>query len=81
MQEGEGQQAPGLAQGHTGQIAEHEEKLRKYMTDPMSMDEKGLLKNAPCDEVRKRIIEGRIKHLKKEIATFRSNIAKLLGQP
>ncbi|MEU2492853.1 hypothetical protein [Streptomyces sp. NPDC007883] len=48
-------------------IEEHEEKLRAYLADPDAYDNKGFLKNAPNEEVRQRIIDGRTRHLKKEI--------------
>ncbi|MFF2546204.1 polymorphic toxin-type HINT domain-containing protein [Kitasatospora sp. NPDC058063] len=58
-------------------IAEHEQKLKEYIANPDAYDNKGFLKNAPNDEVRRSIIEGRVKHLEKEIQTFKDNIAKL----
>lgn len=58
-------------------IKEHEEKLEAYKRDPEAYDNKGILKNAPNDEVRQRIIDGRVRHLDKEIQTFRDNIDKI----
>nr|BFD94188.1 SCP1.201-like deaminase [Kitasatospora sp. Xyl93] len=58
-------------------IAEHEQKLKEYIANPDAYDNKGFLKNAPSDEVRQRIIDGRVKHLTKEIQTFKDNITKL----
>jgi hypothetical protein len=60
-------------------IAEHEQKLADYLADPDAYDNKGFLKNAPSDEVRQRIIDGRARHLRKEIQTFHENIAKIRG--
>lgn len=58
-------------------IAEHKEKLNAYKNNPDAYDNLGLLKNAPSEEIRKKIIEGRIKHLEDEIKTFQDNIEKL----
>ncbi|SEG68471.1 hypothetical protein SAMN02982929_03164 [Saccharopolyspora kobensis] len=58
-------------------IKEHEDKLDAYKRDPEAFDNKGILKNAPNDEVRQRIIDGRVRHLEKEINTFRENIDKI----
>ncbi|PKW18648.1 putative T7SS-secreted protein [Saccharopolyspora spinosa] len=58
-------------------IKEHEDKLDAYKHDPEAYDNKGILKNAPNDEVRQRIIDGRVRHLEKEIQTFRENIDKI----
>ena len=60
-------------------IAEHQAKLDAYRRNPAGFDNKGLLKNAPNDAVRQRIIDGRIKHLEKEIGTFQENIRKIEG--
>ncbi|MER7763679.1 polymorphic toxin-type HINT domain-containing protein [Streptomyces sp. NPDC097619] len=60
-------------------IEEHEAKLRDYLANPDAYDNKGFLKNAPNEEVRQRIIEGRARHLRKEIRTFHENIAKITG--
>lgn len=62
-----------------GNIAEHEQKLADYERDPYAYDNKGILKNAPNDAVRQQIIQGRIRHLKTEINTFRENIQKIIG--
>lgn len=58
-------------------ISEHQQKLKDYLADPMKFDNKGVLKNAPSDEVRDKIIAGRVKHLEKEIKTFGENIQKI----
>ncbi|WP_434058078.1 RHS repeat domain-containing protein [Acinetobacter thutiue] len=52
----------------------HEEKLREYISNPDKYDNKGFLKNAPNQEVRRRIIDGRIKHLLQEIKTFKEQL-------
>ena len=59
------------------QIKEHEAKLEAYKKDPDLFDNKGYLKNAPSQEVRQRIIDGRIRHLENEIKTFNKNINKI----
>lgn len=38
-----------------------------------------LLKNAPSEQVKQKIIESRIAHLEKEIQTFYTNIIKILN--
>ncbi len=58
-------------------IKEHEEKLDAYKRDPEAFDNKGILEKAPNDEVRQRIIDGRVRHLENEIRTFRDNIDKV----
>lgn len=58
-------------------ITEHKDKLDAYRADPDKFDHKGILKNAPNDEVRQRIIDGRIRHLEKEIQAFENNIEKI----
>ncbi|MEU0956940.1 polymorphic toxin-type HINT domain-containing protein [Streptomyces niveus] len=60
-------------------IEEHELKLRDYLANPDAYDNKGFLKNAPSEEVRQRIIDGRTRHLRKEIQTFHENVAKITG--
>lgn len=52
-------------------------EVRDYLADPDAYDNKGFLKNAPTEEVRQRIIDGRTRHLRKEIQTFHDNIAKI----
>ena len=58
-------------------IAEHEIKLAEYIKDPMKYDNQGLLKNAPNDAIRQKIIQSRIRHLEQEIRTFENNIQKI----
>jgi hypothetical protein len=62
-----------------GQIAKHQSKLVEYIKDPMKFDNMGLLKNAPSDAVRQKIIKSRINHLTQEINTFQNNIQKILN--
>lgn len=61
------------------QIATHQTKLAEYIKNPMKFDNKGLLKNAPNDAVRQKIIQSRINHLNQEIKTFQNNIQKILN--
>lgn len=58
-------------------VAEHEEKLREYMANPDAFDNKGILKNAPTEEIRQRIIDGRIRHLQHEINNWKEQIERL----
>jgi hypothetical protein len=59
--------------------AEHQAKLDAYRADPDAFDNQGLLRNAPSDAVRQRIIDGRIRHLENEIKTFQDQIRKITG--
>jgi len=54
--------------------------LEQYKTDPYKFDNKGFLKNAPNEQVRQNIINGRIEHLESEIKTFYENIVKTLSK-
>jgi hypothetical protein len=47
--------------------------------NPDAYDNKGILKNAPNEQVRDRIINGRIQHLEHEIKTFKGNIDKIMN--
>jgi len=58
-------------------IKEHRVKLDEYKQNPYKFDNKELLKNAPNDKIRDRIINGRIKHLENEIKAFEKQIKKL----
>ena len=59
-------------------IAEHKKKLAEYIKDPFKYDNKEILKNAPSDEIGKKIIEGRIRHLMNEINNWEQQIKNLL---
>ena len=61
------------------QISSHEDKLQKYIADPFKFDNQGILKNAPSDAVRQKIINSRINHLNHEISTFQNNINKIIN--
>jgi hypothetical protein len=62
---------------HEQRIAEHEAKLEAYIRDPDAYDNQGFLRNAPSEEIRQRIIEGRIRHLQYEIDTHYAEIERL----
>lgn len=57
--------------------AEHQAKLDAYRANPDAFDNEGRLKNAPTPEIRQRIIDGRIKHLQKEIDGFNKQVDNL----
>ena len=46
---------------------EHEEKLSDYEENPDAYDNDGRLRNAPSQEIREKIIQGRIKELTRQI--------------
>jgi predicted RNase H-like nuclease (RuvC/YqgF family) len=58
-------------------IAEHERKLADYIANPDAFDNKGFLRNAPSEEVRQSIIQGRINHLQHKINNWRQRINEL----
>lgn len=55
--------------------AEHIKKLEEYKKDPSKFDNKGHLKNAPDPQ---KVIDGRIRHLEKEIKNFDKQIDDLM---
>ncbi|WP_143101403.1 hypothetical protein [Stigmatella aurantiaca] len=57
-------------------IREHERKLADYRKDPVSQDNKGLLKDQP-PEIQKRIVEGRIRELEKQLEKQKSELKKI----
>jgi hypothetical protein len=57
-------------------VAEHEQKLADYKSNPDKYDNKGLLKNA-SPKTRQKIIQGRVRKLEREIRTFQQEITKL----
>lgn len=60
-------------------IAKHTSKLDAYKENPRAYDNDGRLAAAESEEIQQRIIQGRISHLEKEIATFQNNINKIKG--
>jgi len=61
------------------QLLDHVNKLEKYKANPLKYDNKGILQNAPNDQIRQQIINGRILKLEREIQTFYNNIIKTLN--
>jgi RHS repeat-associated protein len=62
---------------YEGLLAEHQKKLADYTADPMSQDNKGLLRNAPSEQVRRQIIAGRTKVLEDQIIKHQGELAKI----
>lgn len=60
-------------------IAEHEQKLVELEADPFKFDNQGVLKNAPSDEIREKIIAGRIRAIEGQIAKQRGELQKVLN--
>ena len=67
------------AKSNYQRMTEHIDKLEKYKQDPLRFDNQGLLRNAPNDHIRQKIIESRIAHLEQEIQTFYNNIIKIIN--
>ena len=59
-------------------IDEHIHKLLDYQRDPYAHDNKGILENAPSDEIREKIIQGRIDQLIKQINKQKGELEKVL---
>jgi RHS repeat-associated protein len=60
------------------QISIHKKKLENYIKNPDKYDNKWFLQKAWANtDLRNKIINSRIKHLKKEIQNFKNNIKKL----
>gem|GEM_PF-675067 len=76
-----GNQSSGKTANLQRRLDEHRQKLSDYRRDPDAFDNQGLLKNAPSDEVRQRIIQGRIRHLEQEIRAFEKAIRDAGGTP
>lgn len=60
-------------------IIKHQSKLIKYMSNPDNYDNLGILKNAPNQLIRNRIIQSRIQHLRHEIKVFYQNMNNILN--
>jgi len=67
------------AKSNYRRMLEHIEKLKKYKQDPLKFDNQGLLKNAPSEQIRQKIIDARVAHLEQEIQTFYNNIFKIIS--
>jgi len=66
------------AKSNYNRMVEHVNKLDKYRQNPLKYDNLGILKNAPSEQVKQKIIESRIAHLEKEIQAFYNNIIKII---
>ncbi len=58
-------------------IEEHKKKLDDYKRNPKKHDDKGGYRNAPNDEIRKKIYEGRIRALEKQIQKHEKELKKI----
>lgn len=67
----------GDTSGLRKQLEEHRNKLEQYRNNPDAFDNRGFLKNAPNEEVRRRIIEGRIRNLERQIRNFEEQIRRI----
>jgi len=67
------------ARSNYNRMVEHIDKLEKYRHNPLKYDNLGLLKNAPNELVKQKIIQARIAHLEKEIQTYYNNIVKIIN--
>ena len=67
------------AKSNYKRMVEHVDKLEKYKQNPLKYDNLGLLKNAPNEQVKQKIIQSRIAHLEKEVQTFYNNIVKIIN--
>jgi hypothetical protein len=66
------------AKSNYNKMLEHIEKLEKYKKNPFEFDNQNLLRNAPNEQIKQKIIQSRINHLEKEIQTFYNNIIKII---
>ncbi|MEO6086702.1 MAG: hypothetical protein ABIQ18_26670 [Umezawaea sp.] len=60
-------------------IEEHQQKLEAYRKDPDAFDNPGILRGK-SQEIRERIINGRIRHLETKIRGFQEQLNKLTGR-
>ena len=67
------------AKSNYRRMLEHIEKLKKYKRDPLKFDNQNLLKNAPSEQIRQKIIDARVAHLEQEIQTLYNNILKIIN--
>ncbi|WP_141699280.1 hypothetical protein [Candidatus Thiosymbion oneisti] len=58
-------------------IREHEKKLDDYRRSPEKHDNRGTYRNAPNEEIRKKVYEGRIRELEKQINRHKKELKKL----
>ena len=64
----------------SGEPTEHQSKLEAYRENPDAFDNQGLLRNAPTQEIRDKIIQGRIQKLEREMQKFQNEIQKLRAE-
>ena len=57
------------------QLQEHQKKLSDYTTNPYAHDNKGFLASLPLN-LHQKIIQGRIRNLQNQVATFRRDLEK-----
>jgi len=60
-------------------IDDHVAKLNAYKADPDAYDNQGFLGHAATPEIRRSIINGRIRHLENEIQGFQDQIDEIRG--
>ena len=58
-------------------IAEHQKKLNDYAKNPYAFDNEGRLKNAPNEEIKNKIIQGRISALQSQINKQKGELEKI----
>jgi len=58
-------------------IEEHHKKLDDYTRNPEKYDNKGTYRNAPNEEIRRKIYEGRKKALEKQIEKHIKELKKI----
>jgi len=56
---------------------EHKQKLEDYKKDPTKHDNKGTLENAPNEEIKNKIFNGRIRELEKQIKKHEEELIKI----
>jgi RHS repeat-associated protein len=79
LKDGDGPADSDPARGLRHQLADHERRLEQYRANPDAFDNRDFLKNAPSEEIRERIINGRIRNLEHQIETFREAIRRMEG--
>ncbi|CAL7961845.1 hypothetical protein MIDIC_330035 [Alphaproteobacteria bacterium] len=62
------------------QINEHKLKLSEYKQNPEKYDSKDVLKEAKTEEIKRSIIDGRIRHIESEIKAFEGKINEIFNK-
>lgn len=65
-------------QSYEDLIKEHQTKLEEYIKDLYAHDNKGLLENAPSDEIRDKIFNGRVNAIQKQITKQIGELNKII---